>query len=241
MKGDFVTTVSHELRTPLAAIYGSAETLRRGDIDLTAETRDRLTANISREAERLGRIVGEILLTSDLDTGRFHLATKEVDPAALVRDVIESMQPMLDEKGMQAQVTVPASVPSTAADADKLRQVLLNLLDNAIKYSPEGGTIETSLELGEGCLRFAVRDQGPGIPADERERVFAKFYRLDPQLTGGVGGTGLGLYICKEIVRRMGGRIWVASPPEGGATVFVEVPHSRLAERRNGDGGPERV
>jgi two-component system phosphate regulon sensor histidine kinase PhoR len=105
-----------------------------------------------------------------------------------------------------------------------LRQVLANLVDNAVKYSPAGGRVRVSLEPHESRVLFVVRDQGLGIPLREQARIFEKFYRLDPNLTRGVGGTGLGLYICRELVRRMGGRIWVASREDEGSTFFFELP-----------------
>jgi two-component system sensor histidine kinase VicK len=111
-----------------------------------------------------------------------------------------------------------------AADADKVSQVLSNLLENAVKYSPDGGEIELRLEPVGRSLRFSVRDQGIGIPRPEHERIFEKFYRLDPDLTRGVGGTGLGLYICREVIRRMGGRIWVQSREGKGSTFFFDLP-----------------
>ena len=115
-------------------------------------------------------------------------------------------------------------LPSIAADPDMLRQVLSNLVENAVKYSPSGGQVHVSLERQAGRVLFAVRDEGLGIPLKEQERIFEKFFRLDPNLTRGVGGTGLGLYICRELVRRMSGRIWVASREGEGSTFFFELP-----------------
>ena len=111
-----------------------------------------------------------------------------------------------------------------AADPDKVRQVLANLVDNAVKYSPGGGRVEVALERHDGAVRFAVSDEGLGIPAAERERVFEKFYRLDPDLTRGVGGTGLGLFICRELARRMDGWIWIEGREPRGSTVVLELP-----------------
>jgi signal transduction histidine kinase len=115
------------------------------------------------------------------------------------------------------------STPDIAADPDKLRQVLVNLVENAVKYSREG-RIEVRLHRENGNVRFSVRDEGPGIPPSQHERIFEKFYRLDPNMTQGVGGTGLGLYICRELVESMDGEIWVESAPGGGATFSFELP-----------------
>ena len=116
-------------------------------------------------------------------------------------------------------------MPEAEADPDKVRQVLVNLLDNAVKYSPDGGEVVVGLNSSHGYVRFTVSDEGLGIPLSERQRIFEKFYRLDPNLTRGVGGTGLGLYICRELVRRMGGRIWVESHQGATGSSFVfELP-----------------
>jgi signal transduction histidine kinase len=122
---------------------------------------------------------------------------------------------------------VPSGVATVAADRDKVRQVLVNLVENAIKYSPTGGKIEVGLEPGQQpgeTVVFYVKDEGLGIPVEEQARIFEKFYRLDPQMTRGVGGTGLGLYICAELVNRMGGHIWVESVEGQGSTFLIELP-----------------
>jgi PAS domain S-box-containing protein len=223
LKSDFVSTVSHELRTPLAAIYGAALTLRRDDVALTAEQRDAMLGVVSGEAERLARIVNDILLASRLDSDIVEVSIGDADAGELAAGVIAAAATHLPP-GIDLRLVVPEDLPPTAADADKLRQVLVNLVENAIKYSPDGGVVEVSLAALTGSLRFSVRDEGLGIPAAEQGRIFEKFYRLDPDLTRGVGGTGLGLYICREIVRRMDGRIWVDSQPGVGSTFSFELP-----------------
>ena len=123
---------------------------------------------------------------------------------------------------------MPPVVPKAHGDSERTRQVLLNLLDNAIKYSPSGGHIEVRLAVVGDRLRFTVEDQGLGIPVGEHERIFDKFYRLDPDQRRGIGGTGLGLYICRELVRSMHGRIWVESEPGKGTTFAFELPAEPL-------------
>ena len=224
LKDDFVATASHELRTPLAAIYGAAKTLRREEV-LDEDGVERLMAIITSESERLARVVEDILFASHLDSGRLQFGTAPVDVRALVTDVVESMQMHL-ASGVTIQVDAPPNgLPSVSVDPLKLRRVLLNLLENAIKYSPEGGPVVLRVTTGEtGRLRLQVRDEGLGIPPGEQERIFEKFYRSDPQLARGVGGTGLGLYICRELVHRMGGEIEVESEPGKGSTFTVELP-----------------
>jgi two-component system, OmpR family, phosphate regulon sensor histidine kinase PhoR len=223
LKAEFVATASHELRTPLAAVYGAAQTLRRHDFALDEAGRGRFISIITDESERLSRIVNEILLASQLDAGNLELASEPFNPAELVERVVEATRAHLPVS-VSLEVTLPQSPPSVAADREKARQVLVNLLENAIKYSPDGGRVEVGVDEGENAVRFYVADEGLGIPELEQERIFDKFYRLDPVMTRGIGGTGLGLYICSELVRRMGGRIWVESDHGQGSTFSFELP-----------------
>jgi PAS domain S-box-containing protein len=221
-RSDFVATASHELRTPLAAVYGAARTLRRPDLDLLPEQRDTFLEIIEEETERLTEIVSQILLAGQLDGGRVDVSPAECDLRALAESVVASARlraPAGVELRLEAQDAVRA-----LADEDKLRQVLVNLVDNAIKYSPDGGEVVVDLRRENGRARISVRDQGLGIPAAEQERIFEKFYRLDPEQTRGVGGSGLGLYISRELVTRMGGRIGVESMPGRGSTFSIELP-----------------
>jgi PAS domain S-box-containing protein len=227
LKADFIATASHELRTPLAAVYGAAQTLMRHDFALDEAGRDRFISLIADESERLGRIVNEILLANQLDAGRVHLGSEAFEPGELIERVVDAARVHAPPNIVLHRV-VPAGVPQVAADRDKVRQVLVNLVENAIKYSPGGGRIEMGIELGEeadaGMVIFFVRDEGLGIPPDEQARIFEKFYRLDPHMTRGVGGTGLGLYICSELVNRMGGHIWVESSEGEGSTFLLSLP-----------------
>ena len=223
LKSEFVATVSHELRTPLAAVYGAAMTLRRKDIELDDDHRGRLLAVIAGESDRLARIVEQVLAASRLDSGSFAFAVERCDAGRLALQVVEAAR-VHAPPGVAIELAPEDDLPPVAADPDMLRQVLTNLVENAVKYSPSGGRVHLSLTRHEGRVLFAVRDEGLGIPLREQERIFEKFFRLDPNLTRGVGGTGLGLYICRELVRRMGGRIWVASREGEGSTFFFELP-----------------
>jgi PAS domain S-box-containing protein len=222
LRDEFVATVSHELKTPLAAIYGAAKTLSSPAVDLDEGLSGQLLGVIADESERLARIVNDILLSGQLDAGRLPMADEDVDPLDLARGAVERIRGHAPHAAVE--LVAPSSLPRLHADASRLRQVLDNLLENAVKYSPGTPHVELRVEARSGRLRFAVRDEGLGIPADEQRRIFAKFYRLDPQLTGGVGGTGLGLYICSELVRRMHGRITVSSREGAGSTFVVDLP-----------------
>jgi len=222
-RSDFVATASHELRTPLAAVYGSARTLRRADIELPPEQRDRFLEIIESETERLTAIVSQILLAGQLEEGRVDLATAATDLRGLAESVLDSTRVRAPA---EVELSLDPGDDSTVAlaDEDKLRQVLVNLLDNAVKYSPDGGEVRVELGSAPGLVTLTVRDDGLGIPPGEQDRIFEKFYRLDPALTRGVGGSGLGLYISRELVSRMGGRMSVRSRPGEGAAFTVELP-----------------
>jgi PAS domain S-box-containing protein len=227
LKDDFVATASHELRTPLAAIYGAAKTLARPN-GVDEEGVQQLIGIVAAEAERLARVIDDILLASHLDSHRLRLALVPLDVAELANDVADSLEPQL-RNGVALRVEASSGdLPLVAVDPLKLRRVLSNLLDNASKYSPQGGTVVLRVEAGDGSLRISVSDQGLGIPLGEQGRIFEKFYRVDPQLARGVGGTGLGLYICRELVERMGGEIEVDSAPGRGSTFTVELPAARV-------------
>ncbi|OLD98431.1 MAG: hypothetical protein AUG91_09160 [Actinobacteria bacterium 13_1_20CM_4_69_9] len=224
IRQDLVATVSHELRTPLAAIYGSAMTLNRDDLELGEDLTTRLLSVIVDESTRLTGIVNDLLLASQLDAGRLDVHIESCDARALTESVAEAARTHLPDGIRVALDPMDDGVPPVAADEAQLRQVLDNLLENAIKYSPAGGDVRLGVEAADGTVRFSVADAGLGIPASERDRIFEKFYRLDPDMTGGIGGTGLGLYIARELVRRVGGRIWVEPNDSEGSIFYVEIP-----------------
>jgi PAS domain S-box-containing protein len=223
LKSDFVSTVSHELRTPLAAIYGAALTLRREDVPLGEPQRSGLLEVIASESDRLARIVNDILWASRLESGTMHTTIERCDGVELARSVLDAARHYAPP-GIHLELDAPETTPLIAADPDKARQVLTNLVDNAVKYSPDGGKVRLEITPEGPVLRFAVSDEGLGVPPAEHRRIFEKFYRLDPDLTRGVGGTGLGLYISRELLERMGGRIWVESSGSGGSRFVAELP-----------------
>jgi signal transduction histidine kinase len=223
LQTEFVATVSHELRTPLAAVYGAAMTLRERRDALSDEDRDRLFAIVYDESDRLSHIVDDVLWASRLDSGRVDFAISSFEPELVASSVVNAARTHAPDD-ISFEVKTSTGVRPVAADQEKVRQVLGNLIDNAVKYSPDGGTIGLRIESNGSKICFVVSDEGIGIPAAEQPRIFEKFYRLDPNQTRGVGGTGLGLYICRELVRRMNGRIWVDSREGEGSTFYVELP-----------------
>jgi signal transduction histidine kinase len=224
-KSDFIATVSHELRTPMAGIYGAAQTLLRDDVEFTAEDRRTLLGIIATQAVRLSQITEEVLLASRIDTDQLPVGIELVDAGAVAAQAVDTLRSHLPP-----EITVDLSVASTVepafADRNRLQQVLVNLLDNAVKYSPNGGHVSAKVESTSDAVRISVADQGLGIPAAEQHRVFEKFYRLDTELSRAGGGTGLGLYITRELVRRMGGTVSVESEPGVGSTFTVELPRA---------------
>jgi PAS domain S-box-containing protein len=224
IRKDLVATVSHELRTPLAAIYGSALTLAREDLELEDAMSSKLLEVIVEESGRLADIVNELLVASQLDAGRLDVHIEQCDARSLAESVLDAAKTHLPDGISVDLEPSPEELPPVAADQGQLRQVLGNVVENAIKYSPNGGDVRVRLERSEGVIRFVIADHGLGIPPTERERIFEKFYRLDPDMARGIGGTGLGLYISRELVRRVNGRIWVEANDGRGSIFYVEIP-----------------
>jgi two-component system, OmpR family, phosphate regulon sensor histidine kinase PhoR len=223
---DFVTTAAHELRTPISAIFGAAQTLRRSDIELTSETRDSLLEVVESESERLTRLAEQILTTAQLDRGEELLTTEQCDLRAVCEGVVRAFE-LTKPESVTLVLDTPEKMRPLDCDEERLRQVVSNLVGNAVKYSPAGGTIAVSVVDGVKHVRIDVQDEGIGIPHSAQERIFDKFSRLDPALTRGIGGTGLGLYISRGLVEQMGGEITVRSRPNIGSTFSIELPRRR--------------
>jgi signal transduction histidine kinase len=221
-RSDFVATASHELRTPLTAVYGGAATLQaRGD-DLSPRERARLLQLITDEAAHLTDIVDALLVSAQLDRGTLRVDEQECDVAALCSAIVESARVRAPDKVIVG-LEVPSVVAPVRCDESLLRQVLVNLVDNAVKYSVGGGLVLVRVRDSTASVSIDVIDQGLGIPSTEQERIFEKFYRLDAEMTRGVGGSGLGLYISREIVAQLGGTLTVKSQPGGGSTFTVTL------------------
>jgi PAS domain S-box-containing protein len=226
-KNEFIATISHELRTPMTAVLGAANTLLRTDVDLSPDMRRRLLQMISAQAARLAQVTERVLLAGRLDRDEVKVERMPVDVERVVRDAVSVLEPTLPqttriEKRLGSELTA-------AGDSDQLQQVLLNLVDNAVKYAGTGATVVVSTHRDGDHIRIDVADDGPGIPLADRDRIFEKFYRADPGLRLAPGGTGLGLYICRELVERMGGRITVGSEPSTGARFSVELATDEFA------------
>jgi two-component system phosphate regulon sensor histidine kinase PhoR len=231
LRADFVATAAHELRTPLAAVYGAVRTLRQPDRELPPEMQERFLEMIESESDRLRLVMDQLIVSAQLDSADLHLHHQPVDAGELLESLVRSAEA---RKPTEIDLTVEksASEVSLDADPDRLRQVVANLIDNAIKYSPTGGRVEVRTFANGTSGVIEIVDHGLGIPAQEHERIFEKFYRLDPSMTRGVGGSGLGLYISRELVEQMGGRLTVSSRHGEGSTFTVTLPLARTTSLR---------
>lgn len=224
MKAEFISTVSHELRTPLTSIAGSLGLLIGGATGPLPDKAGRLISIAHSNCQRLVRLINDILDMEKIETGKMAFDMQPLDLGDLARRAGDAMGGYAEEFGVTFVLDIPADLPPIRGDADRLMQVASNLLSNASKFSPRGGKVYVALERQQRRLRLSVRDEGPGVPANFRARIFSKFAQADASDIRQKGGTGLGLAITKEIVERHGGRLWFDSPPEGGAAFHVELP-----------------
>lgn len=221
LRADFVSLVSHELRSPMSAVMGAARTLQERDDELTEEQRGVLLGLIVREAERLAVLVGDVLDTSRIEAGTFSYSFDAVDLRRLVEDAVVSA--MLGQGDVVVHATLSEPLPAVHGDRERLRQVLTNLIDNAVKYSAEGQEVEVRAWAADGFVRIAVTDRGPGIPAEQQQLIFEKFGRA--KLPGSSKpGTGLGLFIARSITEAHGGTVEVDSQSGDGAVFTLSLP-----------------
>jgi signal transduction histidine kinase len=221
LRADFVSLVSHELRSPMAAVIGAARTLQDRWRMLSADQRESFLALIGDETSRLAELVGDVLDTSRIEAGTFSYRFEEVDLARLVDEAVEAAE--LAQQEVAVVASVRGGLPAIRGDRARLRQVLGNLIENAVKYSPDGGEVRVSAAAGNGTVQIDVRDSGPGIPRDQQARIFEKFGRVD---VAGASkpGTGLGLFIARSIAEAHGGSLDVTSGLEPGATFTLTLP-----------------
>ncbi|MGZ8706135.1 MAG: GAF domain-containing protein [Gaiellaceae bacterium] len=227
VKSDFVAAVSHELRTPLTSIYGFAETLLRQDIPFGEEERRTFLGYIASESERLTEIVDQLLNVARLDAGDLQVELSRIDVGSVVSELVETVAESGAMNGHRFEIDLPDEPLAAEADPDKVRQVFNILVENALRYSPRGGTVTVGARRSDDRVEVRVADEGIGIPAAERERIFRKFYRAESAARDGAAGTGLGLFIAKELVTAMGGRIWVESTEGEGSSFSFELPAAR--------------
>jgi len=228
-RDQFLYHITHELRTPLTNIRAYAETLSQGVIDDEQTIRECYNV-IMGETQRLNRLVEDILSVSQLEVGTARLNMSEVQMDQLLRKVVQDSQGNADAKNIELYLNLPAKLPKVRGDRERLVVVMTNLVGNAIKYTPENGQVDIRCIEENGRLRIAVTDTGIGIPPEDQDKIFEKFYRVDNDQTAAIPGTGLGLSIVKETVRLHGGAVFVESTVGKGTTFTVVLPALSIDE-----------
>lgn len=225
---EFVANVSHELRTPLTLIKGCVETLLEGAKD-DPETSVRFLQTIKKHSDRLNFLIQDLLTISKLESGQTKLNLEKLNIRKIVQDIIEDLKKRAIERNVQIHNNISGDI-EIVADAERIKQVFYNLIDNAIKYGRIGGNVWINESKDESVLTISVKDDGPGIPPEARERIFERFFRVDKARSREQGGTGLGLSIVKHIVQAHGGKVWVESQFGKGSIFYFTIPLSLKAE-----------
>lgn len=224
VRRQLIGDISHELRTPLTAIKGSMEGLIDGVIPASEETYQ----DIFREADRLQRLVNDLQELSRVEAGSYDLNIQPIVVSQIVEKVTNRLKRQFEEKGVSLETDIPDDIAPVLADEDRINQVLLNLVGNALQYTSRGGEVKISAEEIKNEISIAVTDDGVGIPAEHLEHVFTRFYRVDKSRSRVGGGSGIGLTIAKYLVEAHGGRIWAESPgPDQGSTFTFTLPTAK--------------
>jgi two-component system phosphate regulon sensor histidine kinase PhoR len=221
VRRDFISNISHELRTPLASLKALADTLRDGALEDPPAAR-RFLDRMEVEVDALTQMVQELLELSRIESGQVGFEIAPVPVADVINPPLERLRPQAERADLQLSIDLAPDLPPVLADAERMRQVITNLVHNAIKFTPPGGEVAISATAGQDEVIISVRDTGVGIPADDLPRIFERFYKADRARSG--GGTGLGLAIAKHIVLAHGGRIWAESVEGRGSTFSVALP-----------------
>jgi len=255
MKRDFLSKVSHDLKTPLASIQETTNVLLDGVTGPLTEGQRRLLTLSQQSGQRLSSMIADILDLSGMEAGAFSLEVHRQELGKLVRSAVEQLEPLMRDGALEIDVQLPGSSLVTECDGDRVVQVVANLLENAVKFSPRGGRITitarhvehgsadvpeewwNAVEASEGNALLSVADEGPGVPAGDREAIFDRFYQTEVGRRAGAGGVGLGLAICREIVAAHGGQIWVEENPGGGSVFQILLPRTGLEP----DPGPRQM
>jgi PAS domain S-box-containing protein len=226
-RSTFISVISHELQTPIAIIKGYASTLARADATFDRESLRSRLQTVEEEADRLNKLVGNLLYASRIQAGGLQMELTPLDLANLVQNVTRRLQ--VKSPGVTVKVNLPSNLPATMADRDRIEEVLENLLDNAVKYSPDKAVVTVACHVTGDEVIVSVSDTGMGISLREQEQIFDRFYRVGNGKTRSLQGAGLGLYICRAIVEAHGGRIWVESALHQGSTFLFSLPRLEKA------------
>ncbi len=242
MKNEFVSTVSHELRTPLTSIKGYVDLILEGEAGEINEIQREFLGIVKENADRLVDLINDMLDISRIESGRIHLKIQPLDMADLIAGAVDTFAAVVEQSGHTIVVKVPDDLPRASGYRDRVEHVLINLISNAIKYSPRGGTITIRAKRDGDMIHVSVTDQGIGIAKEDQKKLFTKFYRVDSSLTREIGGTGLGLSICKSIIELLGGQIGVRSQAGKGSTFHFTLPIApKDLVRTPGIEGPSQV
>jgi len=225
IRQDFVANVSHELRTPLTAIKGYVEALREGGLQDAVQA-EQFLGVIQRHSERMDKIVSDLLLLSEIESADRVLQSDAILLPELLRTAVETLRPLAEGKKQNLRVEPLEGLPTLRADSQKIHQVMINLLHNAISYTPEGGSITVEARPVSEGVEISVIDNGIGIPPGDLPRIFERFYRVDKGRSRELGGTGLGLSIVKHIVEAHGGQVRVESKPGKGSRFTFFLPQA---------------
>jgi two-component system phosphate regulon sensor histidine kinase PhoR len=225
IRREFVSNVSHELKTPLTAIQAYAETLLDGALD-EPEHRTKFVERIGEQAGRLHALIQDLLRLAQIESGENVFDVRAVEVSPVVRECIDEHLAVAESKSQRLVTQAPAADVNVMADEEGLHTILGNLIDNAVKYTQDGGTISVRWRIDDGMARIDVQDNGPGIPPEHQSRIFERFYRVDRARSRDVGGTGLGLSIVKHLVQEFDGSIGISSEPGSGTTFTVRLPLS---------------
>jgi signal transduction histidine kinase len=229
MKSEFISNTSHELRTPLQSIMGFTKLLLKGKVP-DSETQTEFLTIIDKQSARLADLINDLLDVSRMESGRFTVQKQCLSLAEVIHDAVQGVSGVAREKGVEIVEEVPQALPDTEADEKRLKQVLINLMGNAVKFTQSGKRITVRAEVGDGEIVIAVSDQGIGIPAEAMPHLFERFYQVDGSMTRSSGGSGLGLYISAQIVEAHGGRIWAESEVGTGSAFSFTLPLAPAAD-----------
>lgn len=224
MKSNFLSVISHELKTPLHSIKGFVDIILMGKTGPVTELQRDFLGTVQEQTGHLQRLIEDLLEFSRLESGQIKLRPVPLPPNELVALVVEKLQPLAERKNLHLTVALPANLPDFEVDPMRMEQVLTNLVENAIKFTPDNGEVQVRGWAREDMIELAVVDSGIGVPVGERERIFERFYQVDNSARRRYKGTGLGLTICKHIVTQHGGRIWVDGGAAGGSEFHILVP-----------------
>ncbi len=226
MKNEFVSTVSHELRTPLTSIKGYVDLILDEEAGEINEIQREFLSIVKENSDRLVELINDLLDISRIESGRIHLKVQPLQVAERIKGAVDTFRAVLEQNGRSITVEVPNDLPRAAGDPDRVGQVLINFISNAIKYSPEGGNVWVRSESDDDFVRISVTDEGIGIAEEDMAQLFTKFYRVDSKLTREIGGTGLGLSIVKSIIELLGGQVGCESEPGKGSTFWFTLPRA---------------